>query len=111
MLCLTPLLRCLDKISFWGWDSKKGDPKLKWSMYFEQKELQRSKFRRNQIGKGFRSPIRGTVIVTTLPFEKSYQELRYAGYEVELSSELFQEMKEDRDWPTTMDLETSSDVP
>ncbi|MCL5124672.1 MAG: hypothetical protein M1511_09295 [Deltaproteobacteria bacterium] len=49
--------------------------------------------------------------MTTLPFEKSYQELRYAGYEVELSSELFQEMKEDRDWPTTMDLETSSDVP
>ncbi|MGO8881244.1 MAG: sacsin N-terminal ATP-binding-like domain-containing protein [Desulfomonilaceae bacterium] len=105
-LCLTPLLKSLEKVTFWGWNSQTFSPEKKWCMFLDSKGLQRTRSL-DDLKRTTPSPIGGTLYVSTAASEEASLQHRFSGDEILLPPAEFDELKKKREWPRTKNLKTS----
>ncbi len=107
--CFTPLLKSLEEVTFWDWNSNSLRPKKAWRMCFEATGLKRTLFP-DGLEPGVRSAIGGTAKIETFSPERTSTEYSFVGIEILLSDPIFDEIKAKISLRPIQDIETGEYV-
>ena len=109
MVHFLPLLKSLQELTIWDWDSKTRIPKMIRQLRVDTQELKRRRF--PKLESGSVEPLRGNVLLSNSSDANETYCTFFSGFETLLDDQIFQEIKKNDLWPTTENSETGLTEP